>query len=266
MHTYGFIGTGNMGGALIRAAAKAVDPKTIMIMNRGRAKAEKLAEETQVVIEGIQEIAANCTYIFLGVKPQMMAGMLDTIKKTLSERTDRFILVSMAAGLTMKAIADMAGGSYPVIRINPNLPAAVGEGMTMYCSEDVSEAEMQEFLQLMQYSGKLIELAENQMDAAASVAGCGPAFVSMFIEGLADGGVRCGLPRAAAMQMAEQMVLGTAKMLMETGKHPAVLKDEVCSPGGTTIAGVIRLEEGSFSADAANAVICAYNRTLELKK
>lgn len=266
MSTFGFIGTGNMAGALIRAGVKAVDPKLVKLMNRTPAKAEKLAAETGAVVEDIHTIASTCTYIFLGVKPQMMAGMMATIQADLAERKDRFILVSMAAGLTMEKIQELAGGAYPVIRINPNLASVVEAGMTLYCTVDVTEEETAEFLDLMKYSGKMLELEEHLMDAAASVAGCGPAFAGIFVEGLADGGVRCGLPRKTAYALAEQMLLGTAKMLMELEKHPAVLKDEVCSPGGTTIVGVMKLEEEGFRAAASNAVVSAYNRTLELKK
>ena len=196
----------------------------------------------------------------------MMADLLTAIAPVLAKRQDRFILVTMAAGLTIRQIREMAGGTYPVIRMMPNTPAAIGEGMILYtASEDVTEAETAAFLDAMSGAGRFSELPEKLMDAGSAVSGCGPAFVDLFIEALADGGVACGLPRASAQEFAAQMVLGSAKLLLESGKHPGQLKDAVCSPGGTTIQGVRKLEEKGFRGAVMDAVIAAYEKNFDLK-
>ena len=261
---YGFIGCGNMGGALIRCAAKSAKKNEILIADKDAAKCSALKKECDVVISDNKCIATTCDYIFLGVKPQYLSEMLAEIKDELKARKGRFVLVSMAAGTPIDRIKELAG-NFPVIRIMPNLPVAVGEGMVLYDSKDVKSAELKNFLAVMKMAGVLCPLEEKLIDAGSAISGCGPAYVFMFIEALADGGVYCGLPRDKAQLMAAQTLLGSAKLLMETGKHPEELKDAVCSPAGTTIAGVMALEEGSFRSDAADAVIAAYERTLELK-
>ncbi|MBQ2997067.1 MAG: pyrroline-5-carboxylate reductase [Oscillibacter sp.] len=267
MATFGFIGCGNMGGALARAMRKTIDGSDIVLTNRSLEKAETLAAEIGCgVVPDNQHIAQKADYIFLGVKPQMMAEMLSGIRETLSNRTDRFILVTMAAGLTIKRIREMAGGDYPVIRIMPNTPSSIGEGMILYSAgSDVLSIELEIFLSAMSGAGRLSPLPEHLMDAGSAISGCGPAFVDLFVEALADGGVACGLPRAAALEFAAQMVAGSAKLILESGQHPGVLKDAVCSPGGTTIQGVRALEEGGFRGTVMNAVIKAYEKNFDLK-
>jgi len=264
---FSFIGTGNMGGALARAAAKKLPSGAILLANRTAAKAEALAKELRCLTGTNEDAAAKGKYIFLGVKPQMMRGMLDSIAPVLKARSDRFILVTMAAGLTMEQISAMAGGEYPVIRIMPNTPCAVGAGVVLYDSNAlVTSGEIAEFTASLDGAGLLDQLDEHLIDAGSAVAGCGPAFASLFIEALADGGVTCGLPRAKALRYAAQMLEGTAKLMLESGQHPGAMKDAVCSPGGSTIAGVRALEEGAFRAAAINAVIAAHERNIELGK
>ena len=266
-YTFGFIGTGNMGGALAKAAAAVLPVEEILLSNRTAAKAEALAVQLGCKAASVEETAKSSRYLFLGVKPQMMAGLLRDIAPVLQGREDRFILVSMAAGLTMADIQRMAGADYPVIRIMPNTPVAVGGGVILYdATENVAAEELAEFCQGLAAGGKLDRLPEKLIDAGSAVAGCGPAFAAMFIEALADGAVACGLPRKQAMEYAAQMLMGTAKLMLETGEHPGVMKDAVCSPGGSTIAGVRALEQGGFRAAAMNAVEAAYKRTKELGK
>lgn len=265
--TFSFIGTGNMGGALAKAACKKLAPSEILLTNRTAAKAEKLAGELGCAVGTTAEAAAQGRYIFLGVKPQMMRGLLAEIAPILAKRTDRFILVTMAAGLTMEQISSMAGGEYPVIRIMPNTPCAVGAGVVIYdCNALVDDGELSEFTAAMSGAGVLDRLDEHLIDAGSAVAGCGPAFACLFIEALSDGGVTVGLPRAKAMLYAAQMLEGTARLMIETGQHPGAMKDAVCSPGGSTIAGVRALEEGGIRAAAINAVIAAHKRNQELGK
>ena len=265
----GFIGCGNMGGALAKAAAKSdlITPAQICIADKMIAQAEKMAE---VIGGGMvatnEDIAKYCQYIFLAVKPQMMKGMLQEIAPVLKAREDRFVLVTIAAGLAMETIQEMAGGNYPVIRLMPNIPAAVGSGMILYCSTKVHVDEMATFLHVMKEAGRFDELPENLIDAGSAVTGCGPAFAAMFIEALADGGVACGLPRAKAQEYAAQMLLGSAAMVLQSGQHPGVLKDNVCSPAGSTIQGVRMLEAGGFRGDIFEAVVAAYEKTKELGK
>ena len=266
-NTFGFIGTGNMGGALAKAAAKGMDPAAIFLANKTQAKAEALAAELGCNPVCAEEVAKQCGFIFLGVKPQMMADLLEELAPTLASRQDDFVLVSMAAGLTMADIRRMAGGNYPVIRIMPNTPVAVGSGMVLYdFTENVSGDALETFLSNMRFAGNMDHLPERLIDAGSAVAGCGPAFACMFLEALADGGVACGLPRDKAMTYAAQMLLGTARLVLESGQHPGQLKDAVCSPGGSTIMGVKALEDGGLRAAAFSAVEAAYRRTKELGK
>ena len=263
MPVLGFIGTGNMGGALARAAAKGGNE--LLLANRSPEKAQKLIDEIGGRLCSNAEVAQQADFIFLGVKPQMMADMLEEIKPVLMRRRDRFFLVSMAAALTIDKINEMAGGGHSVIRIMPNTPCAIGEGMILYsCGEGVGQAEEEVFLNAMAAAGRFSKLPEKLIDAGSSVAGCGPAFVDLFVEALADGGVACGLPRAQAMEFAAQMVMGSAKLILESGKHPGKLKDEVCSPGGTTIQGVRALENGGFRSAVMEAVIAAYEKNFKL--
>ena len=266
MATFGFIGTGNMGGALARALAKNVEGDSILLANRSAEKAAALATELGCKAVSSEAIAKKADYIFLGVKPQMMADLLAQLSPILKEREDRFILVTMAAGLTIQRIRELAVGDYPVIRIMPNTPASIGEGMILYTAgSDVLDIELQIFLAAMAGAGRLSPLPEHLMDAGSAVSGCGPAFVDLFIEALADGGVACVLPRASALEFAAQMVAGSAKLVLESGKHPGVLKDAVCSPGGTTIQGVRALEAGNFRGTVMEAVIKAYEKNFDLK-
>lgn len=263
MYKFGFIGVGNMGGAIAMAVAKAIDPREILVCGKGQTRALSFAERYGVLASDIVTIAREAKFIVLGVKPQYMEEVLAAIAPTLTARRD-FILVTMAAGLTMENISAMAGGNYPVIRIMPNTPARVGQGVVQYTVNGLVSAEdLSEFLSAMSPAGLLDELPENLMDAGSAVAGCGPAFTCLFMEALADGGVACGLPRAKALEYAAQMVLGTARLLLTSGEHPGTLKDQVCSPGGSTIQGVRALEAGGLRGTVMEAVIAAYEKNRE---
>ena len=264
--TYGFIGTGNMGGALARAAAKAVEVRgSIVLANRTPEKAARLADEIGASVADNLTIARECDYILLGVKPQMMADMLAEIAPILKERTTPFVLLSMAAGLTVERLRQLAGGDYPVIRIMPNTAVEVGEGVTTYCcSDNVTEAQREGFISLLHCSGMLEELDEKLIDAGSAVAGCGGAFAYLLLEALADGGVYVGLPRAKAQRYAAQMLLGAAKLALDSDEHTAALKDAVCSPGGSTIVGVQTLENHGFRGAAMDCVIDTYRKNKEL--
>ena len=266
-NTFGFIGAGNMGGALAQAVAKATAPANITLADQCAEKAEVLAKSLGCNTADTVTVAKNCGYIFLGVKPQVMAAALSQIAPALAAREDDFVLVSMAAGVAIADIRRMAGGDYPVIRIMPNIPASVGNGVILYDTTDnVTDAAENYFCESMRFSGLVDKLPEKLIDAGSALSGCGPAFVSLFVEALADGAVACGLPRDKALRYAAQTAKGAAAMLVEKDMHPAALKDAVCSPGGSTIVGVQALEEGGLRGVAMDAVTSAYRRTLELGK
>ncbi len=263
----GFLGCGNMGGALAKAALKSVGSENVFVYDIDTKKVKAFAEEYDVNYSDTEYIVENCDYIFLGVKPQMLGDLFEKIAPVIEDRTTDFVLVSMAAGISSNAISEMAQVECPVIRIMPNMPVAVGEGMILYTANDfVDKSDIDGFLDAMKYAGTLDRIDEDKIDAASCVSGCGPAFVFMFCEALADGAVECGLPRDKAMLYAAQTLIGSAEQLLKTGEHPGKLKDAVCSPAGSTIEGVKALEEGAFRASTMNAVKKAYVRTKELSK
>ena len=259
----GFIGAGNMGSALASAASLCKDA-TIYIYDKDATRAEALAKEIGANVATAKKIAKDCDFIFLGVKPNIIPLAISEIKDSLNAGA---VVVSMAAGVSISKIEGLFEKNPPIIRIMPNTPVSVGAGMILWCKNGlVSNERADEFLRAMAHAGSFDKIDEDKIDAASAISGCGPAFVYMFIEALADGGVQCGLPRASAQKYAAATLFGAAKLAMESGKHPGELKDAVCSPGGSTIAGVHALEEGAFRATAADAVLAAYERTLELGK
>ena len=260
----GFIGCGNMGGALVKAAARKIDKKMIAVCDHNIEKVAALEKSLGVVPASAEEIAQEAKFVVLGVKPQVMQQALAPLAEILRARTD-VTVVTMAAGLSISAIRSYIGKDLPVIRIMPNTPAQVGAGMSLFTCSGVSKDTENEFLQAFEKAGKFDKLPEDKIDAGSALSGCGPAFVYAFAEALADGGVECGLPREKAALYAAQTLLGAAEMLLAFG-HPADLKDAVCSPGGTTIAGLHALEEAGFRGAAMSAVLAAYKRTLEMKK
>ncbi len=255
---YGFIGCGSMGSAIAGAIHKKTD--SLMVSDRsGRAKALGYAYASP------QEVARTCDRLFLAVKPQMMPGVLAGLREILAEKKP--LLISMAAGLSLERLAQLAGGVYPMIRIMPNTPAAIGKGVTLYCRNAlVSDEILADFLADMACSGKTVALEERLFDAGTSLSGCGPAYCYLFLEAMADGAVACGIPRAAALELAAATMEGAAAMVSQTGCHPAVLRDAVCSPGGSTIAGVTALEQEGARHAAISAVLAANRRNRELGK
>ena len=266
-YTFGFIGCGNMGGALAQAVAKSVGGEKLLLCDADASKAEALAKACGATVTTLETLAATCDYIFLGVKPQGFEGLFSELRPLLQAGKKDFTLVSMAAGLSINAVEKMAGCDCAVIRIMPNTPVSVGKGMILYAANGkTTQTAENAFCAAMAQAGRLDAIPEDKIDAASALSGCGPAFVYLFAEALADGGVECGLPREKAMAYAAQTLLGAATLLLESGKHPGELKDAVCSPGGTTIAGVHALESGAFRASAMGAVTAAYEKTLQLKQ
>ena len=259
MAVIAFIGCGNMGGALARAAAKSPLTERLLLANRTQEKAARLAEELGAEVCSNADAAREAGVLFLAVKPQGLEAMVAGIRGELSARK-RVLIVSMAAGWTLEELTALLGAQ-PVVRIMPNIPVAVGGGVTMLCASDaVTEQEKELVKELLAASGMVSELSEPLMEAASGVTGCGPAFAAMFVDALADGAVACGLPRKEAIAYAAQMMKGTAELLLYSGEHPDALRDRVCSPGGSTIQGVRKLEEGAFRAAVMNAVIATWEK------
>ena len=256
---YGFIGCGNMGSALIRAAAK--QTKDIMIADFDIEKANELASELALCTGDNKTIAEQCDRIFLGVKPQVMPEMLAEIKDVLSSKKP--VLISMAAGLSTEKIKEFSGDT-PVIRIMPNTPVSVGEGVILYCSNGVAKETVDDFVCDMQHGGKLYAIDEDFIDAGCSVSGCGPAFMYTFASAIAKGGAECGLDEAQAIELAAATMIGAAKMLLTSKKTPAELTDAVCSKGGSTIEGVNVLKNSEFENIVCDCIKAAYKRNKEL--
>lgn len=251
----GFIGCGNMAKAIIQGiiAKGLVAPEEILGSNTTLDHAKTTQEQL-----GIQtttdntKVAGESDIVFLCVKPQQYESVIAQIRDHVHERQ---IFVSIAPGKTIAWLAERIGRPTKIVRVMPNTPALVGEGATTFCVGDLVAPEDTKIVrELLESFGVAIEIKESLMDAASAVGGSSPAYVYMFIEALADGGVAEGLPRAQALTLAAQAVLGSAKMVLETGKHPGQLKDEVCSPGGSTIEGVEELEDGGFRGATMGAI------------
>ncbi len=262
----GFIGCGNMGGALAKAVSKS-GLCEILLTDVDTEKANALAVSTGGKTVSLEKIALTAKYIFLGVKPQMMADLINSIKDLLKSRKDKFILVTMAAGIKIALFNDMLDAKLPMIRIMPNTPVAVGEGMILYapCRAITKEDEI-EFANILKFAGRLDKLAEELIDAGCSISGCGPAFVYMFAESMAKAGEELGLSGEKAIEYAAQTLLGAAKLMLTSGKTPETLRVEVCSPKGSTIEGVMSLQNSDFDKNVNHALKASYKRTKELGK
>lgn len=263
-YTLGFIGCGNMGGALVQAAAKTLNGTQIAVCDHNQQKIDKYTSAFGVIDTTAQDIAKNAQFVILGMKPQVMQNAISEIIADLKANDD-VTVVSMAAGLTIAKIRSFIGTDLPIIRIIPNTPVGLGAGMTLYSTADVTAEKENAFLAAFEKAGLFDKIPEEKIDAGSALSGCGPAFVYMFAEALADGAVECGLPRDKAAKYAAQTLLGAAEMLLEYG-NPGALKDAVCSPGGTTIAGVHALENAGFRGATMSAVTSAFQRTLDLQK
>lgn len=259
---YGFIGCGNMGGAIAQALANST--KDIMLSDPS-GKADILASRLGCLTGDNAQVVHECDRLFLAVKPQVLEAVLAPLAGML--RVKRPVIISMAAGVEIQKIQQMIGADLPIIRIMPNTPVMIGCGTILYCCNDaVSDAVLSDFLSDMSPCGLLDPIQEHLIDAASAVSGCGPAYAYMFIEALADGAVACGIPRDKALLYASNMLVGAAQMVQKTGQHPGVLKDAVCSPGGSTIAGVRTLETHNFRGAVMDCVMDAYCKTRELGK
>ena len=259
---YGFIGCGNMGGAV--ATALSASTKDIALSDRS-GKGKALADRLGISYVTPAEIAENCDRIFLAVKPHMMEGVLSPLQPMFARKKP--LLITMAAGLSTAQIQSFAGTSLPIVRIMPNTPTAIGKGVIPYCCNDlVEEATLSDWLSDMIPCGLLDALDESLIDAATALSGSGPAYMYLLLEALADGAVACGIPRAKALDYAAMTMAGSAEMYLTTRQHPGALKDAVCSPGGSTIAALRVLENYKFRAASMECIIAAYQKNKDLGK
>jgi len=261
---WGFVGAGQMATALIRGMIRdGTPPESISASDPSPQSRAFLLGETGVsTFESNAAVIRDSDVIVLAVKPQMMAGVLAEIRPIL---TPNHLVVSIAAGITLASLAEGLGPDRRIARVMPNTPALVGEGAAAYClGPGVREGDDEIVAGCLEAVGRSYRVPETLMDAVTGLSGSGPAFVYIMIEALADGGVRVGLPRELALALAAQTVLGSAKMVLETGQHPGFLKDQVTSPAGTTIAGVHALERGGVRAALIDAVAASHARSIEL--
>jgi pyrroline-5-carboxylate reductase len=263
--TIGFVGSGAMGEALIKGIVEAtlVAPDAILAFD---VRAERLTELSQRYgirpVKSNAEVVQGADVVILAVKPQIMGSVLNDVRTALGRRN---LVISIAAGVSTAKLRETLGAPARLIRVMPNTPALVLEGVTAIAKGQGLEAgDLETAEELFRAVGKVVILDEELMDAVTGLSGSGPAYVAIVIEALADGGVRMGLDRPTAMTLAAQTVLGAARLLIQTGLHPGALKDMVSSPGGTTIAGIAALEEGGIRTTLIKAVERATLRSREL--
>lgn len=260
MAKFGFIGMGNMGYAILKGLLKCYDSDQLIFTDVNEEKMNQVTEETGVAHVGSNaECASRCQYLVLAVKPQYYKPVLQNIMNVV---TPGHIIISIAPGITIGQLKESLGIDKRIVRAMPNTPALVGEGMTGVCYESsaFSDEEKKTIEAFFQSFGRMKMVEERLINAVACASGSSPAYVYMFIEALADSAVKYGLPRQDAYEMVAQTVLGSARMVLETGMHPGALKDNVCSPGGTTIEGVSALEEHGFRNSIIKASDACYDK------
>lgn len=261
----GFIGTGNMGSGIIKGLlnSKFVPNENINIFDLDRSKVEPLEKNYKLTVKNTEiEVVENSDIIILAVKPHIYPTVLKKIRNYLTENT---ILLTIAAGFCLEKTESIVGGDKKVVRTMPNTPAQVLEAMTAVTfNKNIKEEEKEIIFGLLNSFGKSVEIDENLMHAYTGISGSLPAYVYMFVEALADGGVLQGMPRNKAYEIVAQTVLGSAKMILETGKHPGELKDEVTSPAGTTIEAIRVLENGNFRGNIIEAVAACTEKSKKM--
>lgn len=255
----GFIGCGNMGSAMVGGLIKSgfTSPNNIIVSTRTEESAKRLKDKYKVnVTTNNEEVVKNSDIVFLAVKPNMYAKVISELKTELLKEK---LIITIAAGITLENMEKMVGDKARIVRTMPNTPALVGEGMSAVCpNKNVSNEELELVMDMYNSFGDCVEIEEKDFHGFIALCGSSPAYVFVFIEAMADAAVKVGIPRKKAYKMAAQSVLGSAKMVLETGNHPGELKDMVCSPAGTTIDAVLELEKQGFRNSVIEAMIkCA---------
>ena len=259
----GFIGAGNMGSAIASQLSVSVPGEQIHVYDINSETCRRLKETLNVTTaDSARDIARRCSIIILAVKPDTITRVLDDIKKVISDKT---LVLSIAAGIGISSIERIIGDDKRIIRIMPNTPSLIGEGMAVLSPNNTcSEEDINAAMSIFSLTGRAIVLPEKHMDAVTGVSGSGPAFVFTFIQAITDGGVKMGLPRDHALLLAAQTVLGAAKLVIESSEDPITLRGKVTSPGGTTIEGVHVLEKAGFSGSVIDAVEAAALKSKKL--
>ncbi len=263
-YEFGFIGAGNMGFAMMKGLLQSFSPEQMIFYEKDTQRAEDVAARTGITVaDSGLACASSAKYVVLAVKPQQLVAAADQIREGIGRGQ---VLISIAPGVTIRDLQAEFGEECRVVRAMPNTPALVGEGMSGVCYDPLlfSQEEQKTVRTFFESFGKMEIVEEKLIDAVICVSGSSPAYVYLFIEALADSGVKYGLPRATAYRMAAQAVLGSAKMVLETGEHPGRLKDQVCSPGGTTIAAVAALEAYGLRGGVLKAGDACYARCREM--
>lgn len=257
------IGTGAMGGAIMRAVCNKFDPNNITVSNRTLEKGKSFANDTGCrFADNNKDCIKDAKYIFIAVKPAFLSDLFAEIKNDIPSDA---VVISMAAGVKIEKLESFAKARY--VRIMPNVPAQIAKGMTaLSCNDNINSEELSDITEILETAGKVEQVPEKLMDCVTGVSGSGPAFVFIFIEAMADAAVRCGMPRKQAYTYAAQTVMGSAALVLETGKHPGELKDSVTSPAGTTIEGVAALESNGMRNAVIEAVTASYNKSVSLGK
>lgn len=266
MGKIGFIGMGNMGYAILKGLLTYIPKEELTFWEINRKRADWVQEQSGVIPAADErECIEQVKYLILAVKPQHFDQAIEKIQDFVSPEQ---VIISIAAGIDSRYLKKKLGNEMRIVRTMPNTPALVGEGMTGVCleEENFSAEELREIEKIFNSFGKMKRVPEKLIDAVGCVSGCSPAYVYMFIEALADGAVKYGLSREDAYEMAAQTVLGSARMVLETGLHPGQLKDMVCSPGGTTIEGVSALEESGFRSALIKACDASYQKNAKLQR
>ena len=262
----GFIGAGNMGYPLLCGAVKCFGEEQALFRCAFEEENERVVKKTGVeCATSLHDLVSRSSCVVLAIKPQFFEEVLSEISEDVFEGQ---IFISLAPGITTNYLSEKLGPKAKIIRTMPNTPAQVLEGMTAICYGDskFSDEEKQLATNLFETVGRTVELPEKLMDASIVANGSSPAFMYMMIEALADGAVKYGIPRNLAYEMVAQTMIGSAKMLLETKEHPGKLKDNVCSPAGTTIAGVAALEEYGFRNAVIKACDACYEKAVSMKK
>ena len=260
-----FIGAGNMGTAIIKGLLKSgicKENQLIICDNRPEILADLKKQFPRIATSLDNKEALDAPILILALKPQVIEKVVDSLANDVSPYT---VIVSIAAGITLRSLQEWFNGHKKIVRAMPNTPALVSSGITALCpAADVTETELEQVRPIFEAVGQTVNIPEHLMDAYTALAGSSPAWVFMFIEALCDAAVREGLPRMESYRIAAQAVLGSAKLLLETKSHPGELKDAVCSPGGTTIEAVAALEQAGFRSAVMQAVSECTRRGKEL--
>lgn len=266
MYRYGFIGMGNMGKAILKGILKGEKAGNIIFSSEKSENMKEISEKTGIKeAEGADSavrnraVASSSEILVLAVKPQVLPKVCTEIKDFL---TEGMTVVSLAAGVSLERLAELLGGDVKLVRVMPNTPASIGEGMTAICfgqNGNFTEKDKENIREMFRACGEIAEVSEKQLDVIGVTAGSSPAFTYMYIDALADAGVKYGIKREEAQKIAAKAVMGAAAMVLQTGEHPEILKNKVCSPGGTTIEGVEALYEWGLK----NAVMKACTACME---